>query len=288
MMRPITRCLVLAAVFLLLPVLAPGGYAKVYLVDFDEAEAEFLMLQAINTIRYSQGLPLVGIDENLGRSARRHALDMARRDYFDHFSLEGESPEDRARSLGVPNPVSENIGIIRTFGQSLPEVVGALMEGFLDSPEHRRNLLDPDVTHVGIGFSQDVDGSNHRLAVGTDPEALYRGFGTVLVVQDFCRKRVSLVEPSPYHGWTHPGEFMTLCLDFTDEVSDAFLRIVAEQDPAATFDVPMTRGSGGFRARFAIEREGAFRIGIYANSPAADWFYSEQGEIEVTVKPHGL
>jgi hypothetical protein len=286
MNRIASRLILLALVLLFIPGISNPGTAKVYLLDFDEERAEFLMLQAINTIRYNEDLPLVSLDENLRRSSKRHAQDMALRDYFDHFSPDGLSPDDRARVHGIANPVSENIGIIRTFGQDLEDVVDALMRGFMDSPQHRRNILDPYVTHIGIGFMQDVDGTNRRLESDGDTEAVYRGFGTVLVVQDFCIRRVALLEPSPYLGWTLPGEFVTLRLDFTDEVDEAFLRITPDNDPAEQFDIPMSKCIDDYRARFAIDREGAFTIGIYANSPSADWFYREQGSVKLTVKSH--
>ncbi len=281
---------VLIFLMLLVPLsgISQPGIASVYLVDFDEAEAEFLMLQAINTVRYRENLPLVAVDENLSRSCRRHALDMAQRDYFDHYTPEGQSPDDRARRLGVPNRVSENIGIIRTFGQGLDDVVNALMRGFLESEEHRANLLDPNVTHVGIGFYQDVDCTNHRLSAGGDPNAVFRGFGTVLAVQDFYRRDVALIEPDPYEGVAYPGEFLTLKLKFAGEVEEAFLRITPKAKPMETYEVPMLRITDGFRARFAIGEEGDFTIGIYANSPSADWFYREQGQLELRVQSYSL
>ena len=268
----------------LLACIPQTGIAKVYLDDFDEDAAASLMLQEVNTLRYREGLPLLGLDDSLSVSCRRHALDMALRDYFDHFSPEGVSPADRAREMGVVDPVSENIGISRTFGRDLGEVVHLLMRGFLDSAGHRKNLLDPDVTHVGIGFYQDVDDTNKRLSAGRDPDSNYQGFGTVLVVQEFYARRVRVLEPSPYRGRMKPGEFVTLRLDFADDVDEAFLRIAPRDDPARAFDVPMSKGEKGFQARFAIGNEGDFRIGIYANSPQADWFYREEGRLELTVK----
>lgn len=288
-MKPSISRLIFVSIFILLTFI-PGraGRAEVYLVDFDEDRAEFLMLQEINTLRYSEGLPLVVLDENLASSCQRHAMDMALRNYFDHFSPEGENPTERARRAGVPNEVSENIGIIRTFGKSMDEVVGALMDGFLQSPEHRSNLLDPNVTHVGIGFYQDVDGLNHQLETESNPDAIYRGFGTVLVVQDFCRRNISLVEPDPYPEWLFTGEFITLRLEFTNDVDEVFLRIYPNDDSLDMFEIPMSLRENLYQARFAIDHEGDFTIGIYAVSPIAGWFYGEVGRLELQVKSHSL
>jgi len=261
--------------------------AKTRLVDFNERDAEFLMLQEINIIRYNEGLPLVAIDDTLSVSCRRHAMDMAVRDYFDHYSPEGYSPGDRAKNLGIANPVSENIGITRTFGrEDTGYIVDLLMDGFLNSPEHRINILDPNVTHVGLGYWQDLDDSNKRLASGRDPDTNYLGFGTVLVVQEFIRREVELIEPSPYEGWTKPGEFMTVTFDFTDEVDDAFLRVTPVAFPRESYEIPLSKSEKCYQARFAIEEEGEFVIGIYANSRNADWYYRERGQLELTVAPY--
>lgn len=285
--RAMRHILVLITILLMF---IPGrsGNAEVYLLDFDEDRAEFLMLQEINTLRYAEGLPLVGLENNLSRSCRRHALDMGQRNYFDHFSPDGDNPTDRARRAGIANGVSENIGIIRTFGKDLDEVVGALMDGFLQSPEHRINLLDPNVTHVGIGFYQDIEGLNNQLETESNPDALYRGFGTVLVVQNFCRRNINLVEPDPYPEWLLTGEFMTLRIEFSGEVEEVLLRIHPNDGSIDVFEIPMSCRENFYQARFAFDREGEFTIGIYAASPAADWFYGEVGRLELEIKSHTL
>lgn len=287
-MLKVTNRLVFLLVLALTLFIGGRGWADIYLVDFDESRAEHLMLEAINKVRYQHGLPLVTLDDQLAVVCRHHALDMAERDYFDHFSPEGLSPDDRAARAGLPYTVTENIGIIRTFGQDLRSVVGALMDGFLASPDHLANILDPKVTHVGIGLYQDLDGRNHRLTAGSDGDGVYTGFGSVLVVQDFCRRRVRLIEPSAFCGEAVEGEFLELRLDFTDEVREAFLRIIPDLNPKEAFEVPLMRDREGYRARFRFEKEGHFTIAIYASAPSEDWFYREQGRLELMVTSPGL
>jgi len=274
-------------VLILLVTFSSNAGAKTWLVDFNEPDAEFLMLQAINIIRYNEGLPLVASHETLSISCRRHAMDMAARDYFDHYSPEGYSPADRAKNMGIANPVSENIGIARTFGcEDTGYLVDLLMDGFMNSPEHRVNILDPDVTHVGIGFYQDLDDKNTRLASGRDPGVNYFGFGTIIVVHEFFKRQVELIEPSPYEGWTKPGEFITVKVGFSDDVKDAFLRIMPSGDTVDSYEIPLSRSEKFYQARFAIEEEGEFVIGIYANTQTTDWYYSERGQLELTVAPY--
>jgi hypothetical protein len=126
------------------------------------------------------------------------------------------------------------------------------------------------------------------LTAGSDDDAVYSGFGTVLVTQDFCRRRVRLLEPTPFRGEAIEGEFLELRLDFTDEVREAFLRIIPDLNPKDTFEVPLMRDREGYRARFRFEKEGLFTIAIYASAPSEDWFYREQGRLELMVTSPGL
>lgn len=273
------------AIFALLAGLTLGTpvSGEIYLLDFDEHNAEFQMLEAINTIRYQYGIPLVDLDEEVSLISKRHAMDMASRDYFDHFSPDGESPDDRMQSAGLSYHVYENIGIIRTFGKDMSDVVDALMQGFMESPQHMRNILDPNITHVGIGFFQDLDGQNHTFDDGYNPGSIYRGFGTVLVVQDFYQRRVSVVEPSPFTGFTMPGEFVEMKFAFSEKIGDAFIRVTSWDNSLEPFDIPLHREKRDYKARFAIEKEGQYTLSIYANSPGEDWFYREQGTFDLTV-----
>jgi hypothetical protein len=104
------------------------------------------------------------------------------------------------------------------------------------------------------------------------------------VTQDYCRRQVRLLEPPHFDGWTRPGEFMTLLLDFADDADEAFLRIIPHDSPQGEFEVPLMRSGGGFKARFAIDTEGSFTVAIYANTISQDWFYREHGRLELTVK----
>lgn len=285
MVRALLRLLPVVVLLTAFPPLGSASHARVYLRDFNERAAEFKMLEAINTIRYRAGLPLLDFDYGLCVVARHHALDMAVRDYFDHFTPEGLSPLDRVRRAGLPYEVTENIGIIRTFGQDMDEVVEALMSSFLSSPEHMANILDPNATHVGIGFYQDLSGSNHRLGSEREEGVRYDGFGTVLVVQDFCRRSVRIISPSPFPGETECGRFLELELSFADAVDEAFLRITPADSSQPAYEVPLFERGGFFRARFAFSEAGRYSIGIYASFPSEEWYYREHGSLELTVYP---
>jgi uncharacterized protein YkwD len=74
---------------------------------------------------------------------------MAETNYFAHQDRSGGSPYDRARASGYRGrQVGENIAA----GQGSPE---AAMAGWLASPGHCANLMNPLFTQVGAGFDAD-------------------------------------------------------------------------------------------------------------------------------------
>jgi uncharacterized protein YkwD len=75
-----------------------------------------------------------------------HALEMAQHEYFEHEDLAGRSPADRVRARGYREKlVGENIA----YGPKSPEEV---VQGWLDSPEHCENIMDPRFAETGMGY----------------------------------------------------------------------------------------------------------------------------------------
>lgn len=95
--------------------------------------------------------PAVELDSVLRCSARKHSRDMARREFFAHENLDGESPTDRMVKAGFTNwqATGENIA----GGQEDPDTV---MAAWLESDGHCRNIMDPDFTRLGIGYYFDA------------------------------------------------------------------------------------------------------------------------------------
>jgi uncharacterized protein YkwD len=97
-------------------------------------ESEFVA--ALNSARASQGLPALAMAGDLTSVARAHSRVMADADHLHHNPALG-SAVSGWRKIG------ENVG----RGPSVASVHGALM----NSPGHRRNILDPDWTELGMG-----------------------------------------------------------------------------------------------------------------------------------------
>jgi uncharacterized protein YkwD len=89
----------------------------------------------------------VTLSATLATVAFGHAADMAEHDYFEHEDLMGHSPAQRVRAAGYEEKlVGENIA----YG---PKSVGEVVQGWLDSPDHCENIMDPRFAQMGIGFA---------------------------------------------------------------------------------------------------------------------------------------
>lgn len=131
----------------------------------DPARVRSEVLDRANAERAAAGLPPLVLDSRLNDAAQRHAEDMLLRSYYSHSSPEGSSPGVRVRKSGyTPLRVGENIA---RGALSVNEV----MDNWMASREHRKNLLHPGFTDLGVG-----------VAVGRNSVGY-----TVLWVQDFGR-----------------------------------------------------------------------------------------------------
>lgn len=111
------------------------------------AESEVCQVFAIvNDERSAQGLEPYAWDDNLALAAQRHAEDMVDQDYFSHDSLDGRSFSDRIRETDYDaSPRGENIAA----GQQTPV---AVMEAWMNSDGHRRNILAEGSNEIGVGL----------------------------------------------------------------------------------------------------------------------------------------
>lgn len=111
------------------------------------------VLQRVNAIRAAgrscgnrpmPPAPPLRWDEFLFSAAARHSSDMAARDYFNHANPEGQRAGARARAQGYAwRSIGENIA----GGDRSVEVV---IRGWMDSPGHCRNIMNPDYADVAV------------------------------------------------------------------------------------------------------------------------------------------
>jgi uncharacterized protein YkwD len=118
--------------------------------DIEKVRAE--MLARVNAERRKAGARPLRANARLDQAAQRHAEDMLARDYFAHESPEGKTVRDRAKAAGYDwRMIGENIA----SGQFSVEEV---MDTWMNSPGHRRNILEPGFRELGIGLARGKSG----------------------------------------------------------------------------------------------------------------------------------
>jgi len=104
------------------------------------------VLNLTNQFRAQNGLAPLRLNAELNAAALAHSKDMALKDYFSHTGKNGSSPGDRLKAVGYESQAwGENIAA----GYSTPEQV---VQGWINSPGHRANLLNRSYTELGVGY----------------------------------------------------------------------------------------------------------------------------------------
>ncbi|KAI9912271.1 hypothetical protein PsorP6_008853 [Peronosclerospora sorghi] len=109
------------------------------------------MLDAVNAERAKVGLSPLCTNSKMAAAARRHSEDMAANDYMDHGGSDGSTMSQRITDAGFKwNSVAENVAA----GQ---EDVASVMESWMNSEDHRDNILGADYTMFGTAYAYNAD-----------------------------------------------------------------------------------------------------------------------------------
>jgi len=114
------------------------------------------LVAEVNRVRAEHHLIPLKRREDLDRVAIAHSEDMAVRGYFSHESPEGANPVDRIQTAGIDDMslAAENLGLTREANPTQ-----AIVRSWLNSPDHRRNLLAPAMNTTGVGITRGKDGT---------------------------------------------------------------------------------------------------------------------------------
>lgn len=147
-----------------------ASVAKVPGINVTELETQIHSL--INTERTKQGLPPLAWNDRLSMIARKHSEDMVQRNYFDHTSPEGYGPMERCEQAGLTiRGCAENIFLCpqarvnwyvnsvysHSDYHSQDNIASLVVQGWMDSPGHRNNILNGFWTSQGIGAGISAD-----------------------------------------------------------------------------------------------------------------------------------
>lgn len=109
-----------------------------------DASAQQEMLQMVNKERTSRGIAPLTMDPNLQTLAEIYAREMLSQGYFSHYTPDGQSPFDRMNKAGIQYTYAgENLAFSAN--------VQLAMQGLMNSPGHRANILNVHYHKIGIG-----------------------------------------------------------------------------------------------------------------------------------------
>jgi uncharacterized protein YkwD len=114
---------------------------------------EVEVLRLTNAARQDEGCSALRMDSKLRTAARRHSNDMARFGYMSHTGHDGSGPAQRIRAAGyqITGAWAENIA----RGYPSP---AAVMDGWLNSPGHRANIVNCSLRAIGVGVVRSTGG----------------------------------------------------------------------------------------------------------------------------------
>jgi uncharacterized protein YkwD len=246
----------LAVVFTAAPVLAQ---------PYDIPKIENGIHEIVNRERQANGAKALSIDSRLADLARAHTGDMVARAFYSHENPDGLTAPER---LAIEHPelvvltVAENINLIEPVDpdhMSGDELTARMVQSWVNSVGHRRNLLAPEFTHTGIALA--IDGER------------------AIVTQIFTALLVEAISPNlsghagisaqfrfRYHG-TQPRKRLAAFVEFPDRNARYFIsdRVYYtgsaplvprwKSDQEFSVLVPCELGRGVYRLSFGFGRE---------------------------------
>jgi uncharacterized protein YkwD len=149
--------------------------------DYDLSYLENRTFDMVNDVRYANNLGRLEFDYNAWRAAKMHSDDMAATGRFNHMGSDKSMAKDRMSSMNVSKTEffgGENIAAISNSRTTLPyldfnrkfpwirvdkypipydEMAELIVNGWLNSPGHRRAIFTPGYTKSAIGVSYGGD-----------------------------------------------------------------------------------------------------------------------------------
>jgi cell division septation protein DedD len=121
----------------------PGGRVLAYATSMTIGG----LLADTNSSRSANGVASLSLNDRLNAAAQASADDMAARNYWSHNTPDGNPPWIWVANQGYSyQKLGQNLATGFSDEQST-------IDGWMNSPPHRENLLDPAFTQVGFGFA---------------------------------------------------------------------------------------------------------------------------------------
>lgn len=113
-----------------------------------------------NVTRKELGLQPLFFSSELTKLAKLKMIDMQTNHYFEHYSPTGKSLKNFLNDVNY-NYIYAGENLAKNYNNN-----NKLVQAWLDSPTHRRNMLHPDFEEVGIAFDYvNLNGVNQLVVV---------------------------------------------------------------------------------------------------------------------------
>lgn len=121
--------------------------------DFSQQVATEV-IKLTNEQRSQHGLPALSEDTQLDSLAGGRSSDMLQNNYFSHTSKNGQSPSDVLHGAGYQyRGMGENIHMMVGYGTDVQQTAQKIVNDWMNSPEHRENILNSSFTTIGVGVA---------------------------------------------------------------------------------------------------------------------------------------
>ena len=161
----------------------------------DLPQVEIAITEMTNAFRRQNRLSALKRNRTLDQAARAFAGYLARTGKFSH-TADGRQPADRTARVGYKHCyISENLALnIDSRGFAARQLARGAIDGWKKSPSHRRAMIDPIVTEIGVGVVK-AAGEHRYLSVQLfgRPKALQYRF----TIRNKAARRV---------GYSHTGQ----------------------------------------------------------------------------------
>jgi len=174
------------------------------------------LLVGTNNQRSANGLAGLAYNSTLASAAQAKANDMVTRNYWSHNTPDGASPWTFFANAGYS---------YITAGENLAygfDTSDATITGWMNSPEHKANILNTTYKEVGFGIANSPDFQ------GTGPETI--------IVAEYASPRVATPAPAATKAATPTPTTITKQVTPTPTPAET----PAEEQPAPTADTPPT------------------------------------------------
>lgn len=121
----------------------------------DLPQVESAIIAYTNDFRRENKLETVKPNPVLAAAAKAFAAYLARTNSFSH-TADGRQPGERAKGAGYDYcQIAENLAFNRNSrGFTAPVLAREVVEGWKNSPSHRKNMLATHVTEIGVGVAK--------------------------------------------------------------------------------------------------------------------------------------